>query len=106
MPTLQSPRSHSSHFIYPTALLQTGSQHMNAAIVLHVLVLLVGSVLFSVMYENILGRESFSLPFVNITLVTLVGAIVSVWYGWTSTLVTLAVYGACCALAGYRGRAR
>lgn len=61
---------------------------MSAAIVLHVLVLLVGSVLFSVMYENIAGNERFSLPFLGIILVTLIGAILSVWWGWTSTFVT------------------
>ncbi len=79
---------------------------MIATVVLQVVVLILGSVLFSVMSENIAGNESFSLPFFGILLVTLLGAVLSVWWGWSATLATLAAYGAFCAIGGFLERSR
>jgi len=77
---------------------------MSAGIILHLMVLLFGSILISVMYENIAGGETFSLPFSNILLVTLVGTALSVWWNWTSTLSTLTVYAVYSIVAGLYDR--
>ncbi len=77
---------------------------MSAGIILHLMVLLFGSILISVMYENIAGGETFSLPFSNILLVTLVGTALSVWWSWTSTLSTLTVYAVYSIVAGLYDR--
>ncbi len=77
---------------------------MSAGIILHIMVLLFGSILISVMYENIAGGETFSLPFSNILLVTLVGTALSVWWSWTSTLSTLTVYAVYSIVAGLYDR--
>jgi hypothetical protein len=61
-------------------------------LVSHVAVLLVGSTLLSVLYESIQGNTRFSLPFINILLVTLLGGVLSYWYGWFSTGIVLGVY--------------
>ena len=68
--------------------------------ILHLVVLLFGSVWLSVMSENIAGFRTFSLPFLNILLVMLVGATLSIWSGWTETLSTITVYGAYCVIGG------
>jgi hypothetical protein len=73
-------------------------------VVLHVAVLVVGSTVLSVVYEKIQGNESFSLPFFNILLITCVGGILSYWYGWLSTGIVLAVYGAFCIIGGFLDR--
>ncbi len=73
---------------------------MSAGIILHPMALVFGSILISVVYENIAGRETFSLPFSNIFLVTLVGTVLSVWWSWTSTLSTLTVYAVYSIVAG------
>ncbi len=73
---------------------------MSTGIILHLMVLLFGSILISVIYENTAGRETFSLPFSNILLVTLVGTVLSVWWSWTSTLSTLTVYAVYSIVAG------
>lgn len=72
--------------------------------ILHPVVLLFGSVLISVMYENIVGSESFSLPLSNILLVTVVGTVLSVWWGWTATLSTLGVYAVYSIVGGFADR--
>ncbi len=77
---------------------------MSAGIILHLMVLLFGSILISVMYENIAGGETLSLPFSNILLVTLVGTALSVWWNWTSTLSTLTVYAVYSIVAGLYDR--
>ena len=80
---------------------------MHATLLLHVIVLLVGSVLLSVMYESIVARgadTSFSLPFLNILVVTVVGAGLSIWWGWKASLGTLAVYGLFCLVGGLLDR--
>ena len=66
----------------------------------HGLALVVGAVLLSVLSENLAGRESFSLPLSNILLVVLVGGGLSLWWGWTSTLISLGIYGAFCVATG------
>ena len=76
-------------------------------IVLHVVALLVGSVLFSVMYETIQARGEtvgFSLPLSNILLVTVLGTVLSFWWGWYATVLTLAAYGLYCVIAGLLDR--
>ncbi len=74
-------------------------------VLLQVVVLLVGSILFSVMSENIAGNESFSLPFFNTLLITLLGSVLSVWWGCAATLTALAIYGAFCVIGGLLERA-
>ncbi len=73
---------------------------MSAGIILHLMVLLFGSILISVMSENIAGGETFSLPFSNILIVTLAGTALAVWWSWTSTLSTLTVYAVYSIVAG------
>ena len=73
---------------------------MSAGIILHLMVLLFGSILISVMYENIARRETFSLPFSNVLIITLVGTALAVWWSWTSTLSTLTVYAVYSIVAG------
>lgn len=68
------------------------------------MVLVVGCTLLSVLYEYVAGNESFSLPWANIVLVTLVGGALSWAWGWAATLTVLAVYGGCCGLAGFVDR--
>ncbi len=63
-----------------------------------------GTVLLAVLYENIAGNESFSLPCSNIFFVTVVGTILSICWGWFSTLSTLAVYALFSIIAGVSER--
>lgn len=66
----------------------------------NVAALLVVAFVLSVVYENIAGNESFSLPFVNIIIVVLVGSVLFWWFGWRSTFVVLAIYGVFCIVGG------
>lgn len=67
-------------------------------------VLLVGALVLSVVYETVAGNTSFSLPFVNILLVVLVGGVLFWWFGWQSTFLLLATYGAFCVAGGLLDR--
>jgi hypothetical protein len=66
----------------------------------NVAVLLVGALVLSVLYEAVAGNESFSLPFVNIIIVVLIGSVLFWWFGWRSTFIVLAVYGVFCIVGG------
>ena len=67
-------------------------------------VLLVAALVLSVVYENIAGNETFSLPFVNIIVVVLVGSVLFWWFGWRSTFIVVGTYGAFCVVAGLLDR--
>ena len=54
--------------------------------------LLIGSLILSVIYEGIAGNESFSLPFANILLVVVVGAVLYWLFGFKSTVIVLGLY--------------
>ena len=73
---------------------------MSAGTLLHAVVLLFGSLVLSVMSENIAGRDTFSLPLSNMLLVILVGTTLSVWWSWPATLSTLTVYAVYCIMTG------
>ena len=77
---------------------------MVASTLLHAVVLLFGSVVLSVMSENIARRDTFSLPLSNMLLVILVGTVLSVWWSWTATLSTLTVYAVFCIVTGLLDR--
>ena len=77
---------------------------MSAGTLLHAVVLLLGSLVLSVMSENVAGRDTFSLPLSNILLVTLVGTTLSVWWSWPATLSTLTVYAIYSVVAGLLDR--
>ncbi len=66
---------------------------MTTSILLHLAVLFIVSILLSGVYEAIVGSRSFSLPLSNILLVTTIGTVLSKWWGWTSTIAILALYG-------------
>jgi hypothetical protein len=55
-------------------------------------VLIVGSLLLSILAESIVGGGSFSLPFGNVFIVTLLGTGLSPFFGWPSTGILLAGY--------------
>ena len=55
-------------------------------------VLIVGSLLLSILAESIAGGGSFSLPFGNVFIVTVLGTVLSLFFGWTSTGILLALY--------------
>ncbi len=67
-------------------------------------VLLIGSAFLSVMAEGIAGNERFSLPFGNIVLVTLLGAVLFPFAGWISTAAVLGAYAAFSVMAGLQQR--
>ena len=72
-------------------------------LILQALVLLVGSLLLSVMYENIAASgapTSFSLPLASIVIITLGGTALSYRWGWSATAGVLLAYGAYCVVAG------
>ncbi len=75
-------------------------------ILLHIAVLLIASILLSGIYETIVRSRSFSLPLSNILFATTVGAVLSHWWGWTSTITILAVYGLCTVVGGLSIEAR
>jgi hypothetical protein len=60
--------------------------------ILAIAVLSVGSLILSIVYEGIAGNESFSLPFTNIFLVVVVGAVLYWFFGFTSTVIILGLY--------------
>ena len=68
--------------------------------ILAVGVLLIGSAFLSVMAEGIAGNERFSLPFGNIVVVTLLGAVLFPFAGWISTAAVLGAYAAFSVMAG------
>jgi hypothetical protein len=71
------------------------------SLLLHMAVLLAGSVLFSILYEAAAGNRQFSLPLMNFILVPVVGGILSIWFGWISTGIILGIYGACMIIGGF-----
>lgn len=75
-------------------------------LILVVLLLLVGAVYAAVMYEIAAGNTRFSLPFVSILLVTVVGAALFPLGGWLASLLVLGVYAACCLVGGLRARSQ
>ncbi len=72
--------------------------------ILNIVTLVVGSTLFSVMYEMIAGNRSFSLPFGNILLATLIGAVMFLFGGWVSTVAVLGLYGVYCLIGAFADR--
>ncbi len=77
---------------------------MTTSILLQLAVLFIGSILLSGVYEAIVGSRSFSLPLSNILFVTTIGTVLSRWWGWTSTLAILALYGLYMIVAGFVDR--
>jgi hypothetical protein len=65
--------------------------HLGNAL-LHMIVLIVGSLLLSILAESIAGGGSFSLPFGNVFIVTVLGTGLSPFFGWTSTGILLVGY--------------
>ena len=62
--------------------------------------LLIGSLILSFLYELTAGNNKFSLPFLNIILVTVIGCALFPFFGFTSTVIILGVYGLWCAAGG------
>ena len=69
-------------------------------LLLCIIVLLCCSTFFSAVAAGLAGQQRFSLPFVNILLVTIVGAVLFPIWGWTSTAIILLIYLAFCVIAG------
>ena len=74
------------------------------SILTHMVTLAVGSTLAALLYEATAGNESFSLPFSNVVLVTVIGTVLSQWWGWTATLSVLGVYTAYSVVGGFLER--
>lgn len=55
--------------------------------------LLIGSLLLSLVYEGIAGNESFSLPFSNLLIVTVLGAVLYAFFGFAAVAAVLGIYG-------------
>ena len=78
---------------------------MPDSILLHTVVPLVGTTLLSGVYETIVKSQSFSLPLSNILFFTIVGVVLSIWWGWVSTASTLGVYALYSVAGGLLDRA-
>jgi hypothetical protein len=75
--------------------------HLGRAL-LHLVVLVIGSLLIFTLAAGIAGGESYSLPFDQVFIVTILGTGLSPFFGWTSTGIVLAIYAILCtALALY-----
>ena len=62
--------------------------------------LLMGSLILSFLYELTAGNKKFSLPFLNIILVTVIGSALFPFFGFTSTVIILSIYGLWCVAGG------
>ena len=62
--------------------------------------LLVGSLILSLVYEGIAGNASFSLPFANIFLVVVIGAVLYWFFGFKSTVIILGLYAVWAVVGG------
>jgi hypothetical protein len=63
-----------------------------------------GSLILSLVYEGIAGNESFSLPFANILLVVVVGAVLYWFFDFKSTVIVLGLYAAWAVVGGLMDR--
>ncbi len=59
-----------------------------------------GSLVLSLLYENLAGNESFSLPLASLLIVTVLGAVLFPFFGWMSTLTVLGIYAVWCIVGG------
>jgi hypothetical protein len=84
------------HFIWPHSLL--------LKILANASILFAGTVWLSVIEEIIDGAKQFSLPLLAIAIIILVGAILSVWYGWLSTGIILGLYASVSIRSGIHRR--
>ena len=75
-------------------------------IVLNIIVLLIGSFVLSGIYENISGNKHFSLPILNTLLILIIGGVLAIWHGWSSTGIVLGVYAVICVFGGLYERNR
>lgn len=62
------------------------------SIVAHALVALIGSILAALLYEAVAGDKSFTLPLASILMVTALGTVSAIWWGWPATFSVLGVY--------------
>jgi MFS family permease len=67
-------------------------------------ILATGATLFAVVYEGIAGNESFSLPFMSILGVAILGAILHLIWGWIAAAIVLGLYGVYCVVGGLLDR--
>ncbi len=67
---------------------------------LAVATLLIGSLILSLVYEGVAGNESFSLPFMNIFLVVVVGMVLYWFFGFKSTVIVLGIYAVWAVVGG------
>jgi hypothetical protein len=70
----------------------------------NIVVLIFGSIMLSVLSENIQANSSFSLPFIWIMIVLMLGVILFSIYGWISTLFVLGGYAVICVVGRVLGR--
>jgi len=70
----------------------------------NIVVLIFGSIMLSVFSENIQGNSSFSLPFIWILIVLILGVILFSIYGWISPMFVLGGYAVICVVGGVLGR--
>ena len=70
----------------------------------NLIILLVGAVILSLVWEGLAGRESFSLPLTWIVLVVGLGAVLFPFYGSVATAVVLGGYAVVSVLAGLAER--
>ncbi|UCD84281.1 MAG: hypothetical protein JSU92_13545 [Deltaproteobacteria bacterium] len=86
------------HFIWP--------QIYYLKIAANIAILLAGSSLLAVLQENIQGAQEFSLPFISMSLIVILGIFLFPRFGWYSTTIILGIYGVICVITGLLGRRR
>ncbi len=74
------------------------------AYLLALMALLGGSLILSLVYEKVAGNESFSLPFANVLVVTVIGMVLFVFFGYLSIVIILTLYGAIGVIGGLMER--
>lgn len=62
------------------------------------------SFLFSALSCVIAGEKSFSLPFLSIIFITVLGSLLCTWFGWKSTIIILAIYALFSIVGGFISR--
>ncbi len=68
------------------------------------IVLLVGSIWFALVNEQIRGINEFSFTFATIFLIIILGAVATLEFSWDAVFIVLSLYGLFCALGGFAQR--
>ncbi|MHC4550313.1 MAG: hypothetical protein ACYTEZ_16205 [Planctomycetota bacterium] len=72
----------------------------------NVAVLVVGVTLLQFVYHAILRHESFSLHLGFVVFYTLIGGVLAIWFGWTSTAIVLGILTVWTVLGAWSERKR